>query len=66
MKFWIIGIAAFLALCALNGYMEQKEHAANEAYRVRLAEQDKAAKSKQFNDSAMKAEYMTGFKAAMK
>jgi hypothetical protein len=46
--------------------MEEKEQAANEAYRVRLAEQDKAAKSKQFNDSAMKAEYMTGFKAAMK
>jgi hypothetical protein len=65
-KFWIIGIAAFLALCALNGYMEEKEHAANEAYRVRVAQQKKTAKDKVLYDLAKRGEYMTGFAMVQK
>lgn len=66
MKFWIIGITAFLALCALNGYMEAQEQAANEAYRQRVIAQRKAAHDKAFNDLAARGEFMTTFEAVKK
>ena len=66
MKFWLIGIPAFLALCILNGYMQEKEDAADEAYRLQVVAQKKAAQDNAFNDLAARGEFMTGFKAAMK
>lgn len=66
MKLWLIGISAFTALCAFNGYMQAQEDAANEAYRVRVAAQKQAAKNKVINDLAKRGEYMTGFAMVQK
>ena len=66
MKYWIIGAIVVISLGYANYIMEEREQAANEAYRLRVVAQRKAAKDKAFNDLAARGEFMTGFKAAMK
>ena len=66
MKYWIIGAFVVIALGYANYIMEEREQAANEAYRLRVVAQRKAAKDKAFNDLAARGEFMTTFAAVQK
>jgi len=66
MKYWIIGAIVVISLGYANYIMEEREQAANEAYRLRVVAQRKAAKDKAFNDLAARGEFMTTFAAVKK
>ena len=55
-----------MALLLADGYMQEREKAADEAYRLQVVAQKKAAQTKAWNDLAARGEFMTGFKAAQK
>lgn len=66
MNRWIIAVIALAALFALNGHMQATEDAANEAYRLQVVAQKKAAQQKAFNDLAARGEFMTTFASVQK
>lgn len=63
---WIIAVFALLIFITLNWHFDTVEQAADEAYRVQVVAQKKAAQDKAFNDLAARGEFMTTFAAVSK
>ena len=63
---WLIAALVLIVLLVGNAIMQGKEEAADEAYRLRVVAQRKAAKDKAFNDLAARGEFMTTFAAVKK